>query len=88
MNNKEKAVLVGKAHHLNPVIMVGQKGLTPNVIAETDQALNIHELIKIKISADDKQQRTEIMEQICAELQAEALKLIGSVAIIYRKRDS
>lgn len=85
MDNKQKAVLVGKAHHLNPVVMIGQKGLTANVIAETEQALNAHELIKVKVVADDKQLRTEIINQLCSELNAEHLKLIGNIAIIYRK---
>jgi len=70
---------------LKPVVMVGQKGLTPNVLAETDQALTAHELIKIKIGADDKDERIAIAEQICTELQAEMLRMIGNIAIIYRK---
>ena len=44
-------------------------------------------LIKVKISADEKEERNEIAEQICAELNAEFLKLIGNIAIIYRKKD-
>ncbi len=87
MDNKQKAALVAKAHHLNPVVMLGQKGLTDNVIAETDQALNIHELIKVKIIAADKQERLDIINAICEQLKAENLKLIGNIAIIYRKTD-
>lgn len=87
MDNKQKAALVAKAHHLNPVVMIGQKGLTPNVLAETDQALNAHELIKIKVVADGKEERQIIVEQICAELNAINLKLIGNIAIVYRKKD-
>lgn len=85
MDNKQKAQLVGQAHNLNPVVMIGNKGLTSNVIAEADQALTAHELIKIKISADDKQQRLQIAEELCTALQAEYLKQIGNIAIIYRK---
>lgn len=87
MDNKQKAALVAAAHSLKPVVMIGQKGLTPSVIAEADQALTVHELIKIKVVADDKQERTDILEQICAELGAEQLKLIGGIGIIYRKAD-
>ncbi len=85
MNTKQKATLVAAAHHLKPVVMLGQKGLTPSVIAETDQALTTHELIKIKIVGEDKKERQALAEQICSELQAEVLKLIGNIAIIYRK---
>lgn len=87
MNNKEKADLVGKAHALNPVVMIGQKGLTTNVIAETDQALKTHELIKVKIVGEDKQQRTEMAAKLSADLNAEFLKLIGNIAIIYREKE-
>jgi RNA-binding protein len=86
MNTKQKAALVAQAHHLKPVVMLGQKGLTANVIAETDQALTVHELIKIKIAADDKDERTAILEEICSQLNAEPLKLIGNIAIIYREK--
>jgi RNA-binding protein len=88
MDTKQKKALVAAAHHLNPVVMIGQKGLTPNVIAETDQALTAHELIKVKITADDKEERTELMQKICSELNAEGLKLIGNIAIIYRKKEN
>lgn len=87
MDTKQKAKLVAAAHHLNPVVMIGQKGLTPNVMAETDQALNAHELIKIKVMADDKDAKTEMATQICTELNATLLKIIGNIAIIYRKSD-
>lgn len=87
MNNREKADLVGRAHVLNPVVMIGQKGLTTNVIAETDQALKAHELIKVKIVGENKQQRTEIAEKLAADLDAVFLKLIGNIAIIYRQNE-
>ncbi len=86
MDNKQKKTLIAAAHHLKPVVMVGQKGLTSNVLAETDQTLNAHELIKIKIVADDKAERQEIAAQICAELNATMLNLLGNIAIIYRKK--
>ncbi len=86
MDNKQKKTLIAAAHHLKPVVMVGQKGLTNNVLAETDQTLNAHELIKIKIIADDKAERQNIAAQICEELNATMLNLLGNIAIIYRKR--
>ncbi len=85
MDNKQKAKLIADAHHLKPVVMVGQKGLTTNVLSETDQALTAHELIKVKIMAEDKTERTAIADQIGAELNTTVLKIIGNIAIIYRK---
>jgi RNA-binding protein len=87
MDKKQKANLVAAAHHLNPVVMIGQKGLTPQVTAEADSALTAHELIKIKVVAEDKEARTAMVQQICDELNAEFLKLIGNIAIIYRKSE-
>ncbi|HSX19528.1 MAG TPA: YhbY family RNA-binding protein [Gammaproteobacteria bacterium] len=86
MEKKEKLALIAKAHHLKPVVMIGNKGLTNNVIAETDQSLNIHELIKVKVSVDDKTQRHEIMHELCSALNATPLNLMGNIAIIYRKK--
>jgi RNA-binding protein len=85
MENKQKAALVAAAHHLKPVVMIGQKGLTANVIAEADQALTAHELIKVKISADDKEERSAMIAEMCEQLNATSIKLIGNIAIIYRK---
>lgn len=85
MDKKRRIELVAKAHHLKPVVMIGQKGLTDNVMAEVDQALNAHELIKIKISAEDKTERQAMMDEICEKLDAIPLSLMGSVAIVFRK---
>lgn len=86
MEKKQKAILIADAHHLKPVVMIGYKGLTSNVIAETDQALNTHELIKVKVSVDDKEERRAMMNELCSALNAEPLNLIGNIAIIYRKK--
>jgi RNA-binding protein len=86
MDKKEKIALIAAAHSLKPVVMIGQKGLTSNVVAETDQALNIHELIKVKVAADDKEARSAIIHELCSTLNANSLSLLGNVAIIYRKR--
>jgi len=80
-----KQDLKAKAHHLKPVILLGAKGLTPAVIDETNNALLIHELIKVKINGAEKPERTIIATDLCQQLQAELVQLIGSTAIIYRK---
>lgn len=85
LDKKRRLALVGAAHHLKPVVMIGHKGLTSNVIAETDQALTAHELIKVRISVEEKDERQAVMEELCNSLQAIPLNLIGNVAIIYRK---
>ncbi len=84
MNALEKKKLKAQAHPLNPVVMIGLAGLTPAVIKEINIALDVHELIKIKIRAE-REARNLIRMQICTETQAELIQSIGQVAVFYRK---
>ncbi len=77
--------LKAKAHHLNPVILIGAKGLTEAVIAETDEALKAHELIKIKMNGIEREDRALIAQEIVDTLNATLVQLIGNMAVIYRK---
>ena len=63
--------------------MIGQSGLTTGVLAELDQALNIHELLKVRIRAE-RDERKLITEKICADSGAELIQSIGQIAVIYR----
>jgi len=80
----DKKTLKAQAHSLNPVVMIGQSGLTAAVLAEIEIALNSHELIKIRIRAE-REDRKQITEKICADTKAELIQAIGQIAIIYRK---
>ena len=80
-----KQELKARAHHLKPVVMLGAKGLTPAVTEETNTALLIHELIKVKINGAEKATRVAIATDLCQQLSAEIVQLIGNTAIIYRK---
>lgn len=84
MNPIEKKKLKAQAHPLNPVVMIGQSGLTPAVINEINLALDVHELIKVKVRAE-RDERTVIREQICTETHAELIQSIGQVVVLYRK---
>ncbi len=85
MKTSFKQDLKAKAHHLKPVILLGAKGLSPAVIDETNNALLIHELIKVKINGAEKPERIMIATDLCQQLQAELVQLIGNTAIVYRK---
>lgn len=85
MESSFKKTLKAKAHALNPVILLGSKGLTPAVVEETNNALTIHELIKIKMKGTEKADRKAIALDICQQLNAELVQLIGNIAVIYRK---
>jgi RNA-binding protein len=63
--------------------MIGQSGFTDAVLAEIEQALNSHELIKVKIRAE-RDERKLISEKICTDAGAELIQTIGQIAVIYR----
>jgi RNA-binding protein len=71
-------------HDLKPVVMLGQKGLTDAVMNELDIALDHHELVKIKLSVDDRDARKQLIEEICQRCQAEDVQSIGKTVSIYR----
>ena len=83
MNSADKKKLRAEAHTLKPVVMIGQSGLTAAVLAEIEQALDSHELIKVKIRAE-RDERKLISEKICTDTGAELIQTIGQIAVIYR----
>lgn len=85
MNSKAIAYLRSLAHTFNPVVRIGNKGLSASVIKEIDLNLNAHELIKIKIQNDDKSVRESMLSEICGALQATAVHHIGLQIIVYRQ---
>lgn len=85
MDTSTKKALKAQAHHLKPVILLGAKGLTEAVIAETDIALKAHELIKVKISGTEKEDRIIMADELALKVQAELVQLIGNTVILYRK---
>ena len=67
LSTKQKQFLKGLAHHLSPVVMLGGNGLTEGVLAEIDNALNHHELIKVKIAGADRETKQLIIDAIVRE---------------------
>lgn len=72
-------------HTLNPVVMVGDKGLSESVIEELNRALNDHELIKVKVVAEDREARAVLIADIVAASESEIVQTIGKIALIYKK---
>lgn len=85
LNTKEILALKARAHHLNPVVMIGQHGLTPSVIKETDAALTAHELIKVRVLGDDRQERVAICNALCEAVDAQLVQHIGKLLVLWRK---
>lgn len=72
-------------HALQPVVMIGGQGLTDNVIEETLRALNDHELIKVKIAGEDREQRKAFIAELLQRTQATEVQSIGKIILIYKK---
>ncbi|MDR3428046.1 MULTISPECIES: ribosome assembly RNA-binding protein YhbY [Silvimonas] len=84
----QRRYLRGLAHHLNPVVMIGNNGLTDAVIREIALNLDAHELIKVRVLGDDREARVQYLEQICKDLGASAVQHLGKLLIIYRQADA
>lgn len=84
LTGKQKNYLRGIAHSLNPVVMIGGKGLTDTVLAEIELALEKHELIKIKLPSNSKTEKVALMAQITDKSKSDPVQLIGRVGVIYR----
>ena len=80
----QRRTLRAKAHHLGPVVTIGHHGLTPAVLHEVDVALLAHELIKIRVLNDDRDERNALLERICAETGAVAVQHLGKLLIVWR----
>ena len=83
----ERKALKAKAHKLDPVVQIGDKGLTEQVIAEIDRALRAHELIKVRAASLDRHARDEAFVQMAEKTGAEAVQHIGKVFVLFRKKN-
>lgn len=88
MKSDVRQQLKAKAHSLKPIVFIGDKGLTEAVINEIDNALTAHELIKIKIRGQEKQERIALSEQLCPAVEADLVQHIGNILVLYRQNES
>lgn len=72
------------AHHLQPVVMIGDSGVSEAVIKETHRALDDHELIKVKINVLDRDERKTLGDALADACSAESVQRIGKVLVLYR----
>jgi RNA-binding protein len=80
----QRRALRARAHHLHPVVAIGQHGLTPAVLHEIDVALTAHELIKVRVFGDDRNARAAIQDEICAALDAASVQHLGKLLVLWR----
>jgi RNA-binding protein len=86
LSARERSRLKARAHGLEPLIQIGQGGLTDAVVAEIDRALTAHELIKARAGGHDREARAELFAAICARTGAALVQEVGKVAVLWRAR--
>lgn len=87
LNQAQKKQFRAIGHQLNPIVTVGDKGMSAAILAEIERALNDHELIKIKVLAEDREDKKSIIASISKDTGATVVQTIGHVALLLRKAD-
>jgi len=88
LSTKQISHLRGLAHSLNPVVMIGNNGLTDNIMKEIELNLNAHELIKVQVAGDDRDARKAMQQNICDKTNAVAVHHIGKQLVLYRASET
>lgn len=83
---RDRAQLKARAHALEPVVQVGQAGVTEALIAEVDRALTAHGLIKVKLAGADREARAAMAEALCAAAGAADVQQVGKVLVMWRPK--
>ncbi len=85
LSESQKKYLRGLGHALNPVVMVGDAGLTATLLAEFNSSLEHHELIKVRVKVGDREVRNDIIGKLCDEGSAVLVQRVGNMALMYRE---
>ena len=86
LTGKQRRELRALGHHLEPVVIVGQSGVSEGIIGAVNQALHDHELIKVKIN-EGPEERHEAAEKLAQGAGAELVQLMGRTVLLFKKRD-
>jgi len=84
LTEPQKKYLRRLGHDRDPIVLVGQNGISPNLIAELDRALHDHELVKVRARVGDRDERDAILAELAASTRSELVQRIGHVALYYR----
>ncbi len=88
LTGKQKNLLRKSAHKLKPVVLVGGSGLTESVLKEIELTLAHHELIKVKISAEEKATKRQMINEIQLKTRAEIVQTIGHTLVLFKPSDA
>lgn len=86
LNSEERRALRARAHSLQPVVAISQKGLSDPVLQEIDASLAAHELIKVRVYNDDRDERESFLASLCERLAAAPVQHIGKLLVLWRPR--
>jgi RNA-binding protein len=87
LSSSEKKSLKAKAHHLDPVVFIGQEGLTPAVLKSFDEAITARELIKVKFVAEkEKEAKETLVSEIAKKTKSSFVSMTGHIAVFYREK--
>lgn len=84
LSSLQRRELRARAHDLNPVVSIAENGLTAGVLKEIEVCLNAHELIKIRVYGDSRDNRLAYLDQICRELDCAPVQHIGKLLVVFR----
>jgi RNA-binding protein len=87
LNEAQRKHLRRLGHDRKPIVLIGQSGLAPNVVAELERALDDHELVKVKARVGDRDLRTEIFATLASETRSELVQRIGNVGLFFRRNE-
>ena len=87
LSRDTRLALRAKAHHLDPFVLLGANGLTQAVMNEIDRALKAHELIKVRVPTDDREELESIFAEVAETLGAARVQLIGKLLVLWRPSD-
>ena len=85
LTEKQKKYLRGLAHDRDPIVMIGQSGLTPGIAKELEIALGAHELVKVRARVGDRTERDDLLAKLAAQTDSALVYRIGNVGIFYRR---
>jgi len=86
LDSTQRKQLLPRCNRLKPVVMVGNAGVTDAVIAELDRALLAHELVKVRVSSGDREERRMLMASLAQATGSDIVQSIGHVVVLYRPR--
>jgi RNA-binding protein len=85
LSEKQKKHLRRLGHPLSPIVMLGNAGLTPNVVKELDRALADHELVKVSARVGERSARDAALDDLARQTSSEIVQRIGNVGLFYRR---